>query len=44
MRLIMDVNIDHPERVAMQKKIEDLVAKQHLEKTYKALCKRHQLE
>jgi tetratricopeptide (TPR) repeat protein len=42
--LAQDRRIDHPERVAMQKKIEDLVAKQHLEEAYKEARARHQLE
>ena len=42
--LAQDQRIDHPEREALQKKIEDLVAKQHLEKAYKEASERHQLE
>ena len=42
--LAQDQRIDHPEREALQKKIEDLVAKQHLEKAYKESSERYQLE
>jgi tetratricopeptide (TPR) repeat protein len=42
--LAQDQRIDHPERDATQKRIEDLVAKQHLEKTYKELCRRYHLD